>query len=607
MRMGGDTSVQDVSHGVWHGDVMLLTLDTPEACALDAKAREMVVDALTSQPLPRAMVIAIKAPGARASGPVEADVHAPHLMQVIEALVAAPFPVIIAVTGALSGPAVELALGADVILAGPDARFCLPDIALGLIPAGGATQLLPRRIGAKAALDMLLTGRVVSVSDAQQMGLVDRVVHGEVHDAALVAAAELARHPRPRRPTPGLDAKTFGPQISAARSALFVNGLPAAERMIDAVEAALILPLAQGMTMEATLREDLLQSDEVLGLRAAETAALIARRLPKSLAGIPAAPVTHLYVEGMSPATTPIVFAALSAGISVTLAEADRDVLGRVLKAIAERQDAAVSAGRLDLAARDADWARLATVTPGPLLPEGVDAMLFGPGQIARVTETATQVSSAVPRLVIDGAAGFFGLTLAPSGRITTLSGIAAIPAAATARAFLSRIGLPLIAVGGEGPSPGATIAAAGKTALSRLLTRGVREEAVLGALASVKAAKPTLPVGGFDPRANGGRPLVMPRPEIIARWWSAMAAAGMDCLAAGTALCPADIDHLMVAGYGFPRRMGGPMHMAHRRGLLLFRQDLRLWARDDRIWAPPPLLDLLLSEARTIPSLNHS
>jgi 3-hydroxyacyl-CoA dehydrogenase len=61
------------------------------------------------------------------------------------------------------------------------------------------------------------------------------------------------------------------------------------------------------------------------------------------------------------------------------------------------------------------------------------------------------------------------------------------------------------------------------------------------------------------------------------------------------------------VAGYGFPRRLGGPMHQAGRRGLLLLRQDLKLWARDDRIWAAPPMLDRLISDGRTLEQLNPS
>ncbi|MES2145088.1 MAG: enoyl-CoA hydratase-related protein, partial [Pseudomonadota bacterium] len=294
---------------------------------------------------------------------------------------------------------VELALAGDVILAGTDASLAVPDIVLGLIPGGGATQTLPRRVGAGAALDILLSGRPVAAAEALRLGMIDHVVPGDPVAAALALAADMAAAPRPDRSAPGLDAKAYGAEIAAARGDLFVNGLPGAERMVEAVEAALVLPLAQGLVLEATLRDDLADSDEVLGLRAVAASAAIARRVPKSLAGHPPGTMSHLYVEGMSPATTTIAFAALSAGLRVTLAEADREVLGGVLKVLAEQQDAAVAARRISVAARDADWARLATVTPAAMVPEGVDVLLFGPGQIARVTELAARLPADVPRL----------------------------------------------------------------------------------------------------------------------------------------------------------------------------------------------------------------
>jgi 3-hydroxyacyl-CoA dehydrogenase len=598
-------SVQDFGQRVWHGDVALVTLDGPNAGAFGPEARGWLLQMLQAEPAPRAMVLAIRAAPQRAAILVADDPASPRLSDVVTALTEAGFPVVSALPGAVSGPLVELALAGDVILAATGATLAIPDIVLGQVPGGGATQTLPRRVGARIALDILLSGLPIAAGEALRLGMVDQVVPGDPVAAALAVATGLASRPRPERPSPGLDAKVYGAEIAAARGNLLVNGLPGAERMVDAVEAALVLPLAQGLTLETTLRADLAASDDVHGLRATAEAIGIARRMPKGLAGIAPAPVTHLYVEGMSPATTQLAYQALAAGIRVTLAEADRDVLGKVLKVLAERQDAEVAAGRLAVGARDADWARLATVTPAALVPEGVDALLFGPGQAARVAELAAHLPPDVPRLVLGGGAGTLGLTLAPSGRIATLSGITAGPASATARAFLGRIGVPVIAVGSDGTSPGAALATAGRTALERLMGRGLREEAIQVALTTVQATTPALSREAFDPRANQGRPLAMPQAEIIARWWAAMAAAGLDCLAAGTALCPADIDHLMVAGYGFPRRLGGPMHQADRRGLLLLRQDLRLWSRDDRIWATPPLLDKLISEGLTIRSLN--
>ncbi|MBN3775887.1 enoyl-CoA hydratase/isomerase family protein, partial [Burkholderia sp. Se-20378] len=64
-------------------------------------------------------------------------------------------------------------------LAVPGAKLGLPEVTLGLLPGAGGTQRAPRLIGAKAALDLMLTGRHVSADEALALGLVDRVAHSD--------------------------------------------------------------------------------------------------------------------------------------------------------------------------------------------------------------------------------------------------------------------------------------------------------------------------------------------------------------------------------------------------------------------------------------------
>jgi 3-hydroxyacyl-CoA dehydrogenase len=597
--------VRETVHIVRHGDICVATLDSPPANAFGPDLRRALMDAIRCEPVPLAMVIVAKGASFSAALPLDGEHTAPRLGDLCAAVVAAPFPILCAVAGTAMGPALELALVADQIMATPDATFSLPEIALGLVPGGGATQTLPRRVPVAMALDILLSGRTVPAKDALASGLIDRITRADLLQTALTLAQEMAGQPRPDRFSAGPKPENYAAAIDAARGALLVDALPAASMVVEAVEAALLLPLARGMVLEATLRDDLLQSEDVAGLRAAAESARLARRVPKGIAGLPAAQVAHLYLEGIGSAEVPLAFAALSAGIRVTVAEADREALGRVLTDIAGRQDSAVTSGRLDVAARDADWTRLATLAPGPMLPEAVDLVVIGPGAVARVPDIVAMLAETVPCLVIGRASGALGLTLTPSARVSALSGFAATPACATARTFLQRIGMPAVVTGAKGDAPGQVVMAAGTTALTRLISKGVREDAIFGALRSVQSTNPVLPPVVVDRRVNGGQPLAMLRGEIIARWWSAMAAAGLDCLAAGTAFCPADIDHLCVSGHGFPRRLGGPMYQAARRGLLLFRQDLNLWARDDRIWAAPPMLDRLIQDGRKLESLN--
>jgi enoyl-CoA hydratase len=107
----------------------------------------------------------------------------------IEAL---PVPVIAAVQGFCLGGGCELALACDFILAGPKARFGQPEVRLGVIPGFGGTQRLARRCGSALALDLCLTGRQIGADEALRIGLVSRVVEGDVVEAALAAATEIA-------------------------------------------------------------------------------------------------------------------------------------------------------------------------------------------------------------------------------------------------------------------------------------------------------------------------------------------------------------------------------------------------------------------------------
>ncbi|MEV4243837.1 enoyl-CoA hydratase-related protein [Streptosporangium canum] len=105
-------------------------------------------------------------------------------------------PVIAAVTGYALGGGCELALCADIRIAGESARLGQPEILLGIIPGAGGTQRLPRLVGPARAKDLIFTGRHVPAAEALQIGLVDRVVpDADVYTEALAYAATFAGGP----------------------------------------------------------------------------------------------------------------------------------------------------------------------------------------------------------------------------------------------------------------------------------------------------------------------------------------------------------------------------------------------------------------------------
>jgi enoyl-CoA hydratase/carnithine racemase len=104
-----------------------------------------------------------------------------------------PMPAIAAVHGFALGGGFELALACDLIVADETAVLGLPEVSVGVIPGGGGTQLLPRRVGAARAAELVFTARRVAADEAAALGLVDHLVAaGGDREAALALARRIA-------------------------------------------------------------------------------------------------------------------------------------------------------------------------------------------------------------------------------------------------------------------------------------------------------------------------------------------------------------------------------------------------------------------------------
>jgi enoyl-CoA hydratase/carnithine racemase len=120
-----------------------------------------------------------------------------RIHRVMNMLDAAPLTTIAAVHGVTFGGGFELALVCDLIIADKMARFCFPELRLGLIPGFGGVPRLKRDLGNAVVRDLLLTGRSFNATKAQQIGLVSQVVaEGEALRVARATAAQLGKFDR---------------------------------------------------------------------------------------------------------------------------------------------------------------------------------------------------------------------------------------------------------------------------------------------------------------------------------------------------------------------------------------------------------------------------
>ena len=116
-----------------------------------------------------------------------------HFNPLMEAIAAAPVPVVAAVNGPAAGAGASLALMADIVIAARSAYFLQAFVNIGLVPDAGATWLLPRLIGRARAMEMMMLGGRLTAEKAAEWGMISRVVEDEfLAEEAVALAANLA-------------------------------------------------------------------------------------------------------------------------------------------------------------------------------------------------------------------------------------------------------------------------------------------------------------------------------------------------------------------------------------------------------------------------------
>ena len=285
----------------------------------------------------------------------------PSLPQVILAMEACRQPIVAAISGNALGGGFELALACDRRLAAEGATVGLPEVKLGIIPGAGGTQRLPRLVGVARAIALIASGRRVPAKEAAALGLVDRVVEGDLLAAARAEVAQANKRRLSEAAVPaGDDAEIEKAAAEALRGA---RGVPAVGKAIELVRlAAGSLPFDKVVRTERATFVTLRDSAEAKALRHLFFAERNAQKVP-GVAGGKARRIERVAVIGGGTMGSGIAVALADAGLSVALVERDDAALAAGRKRIGATYDRVVTGGRLSRVTADERIGRIALGT----------------------------------------------------------------------------------------------------------------------------------------------------------------------------------------------------------------------------------------------------
>jgi len=356
-------------------DVLVVTIDNPPVNALGVDVRRGLAAAIAAAEADgeaKAVLIV----GAGRNFIAGADIREfgqtpqpPSLPEVCAAIENCSKPVVAAIQGAALGGGLEIALSAHYRLAVPSAKLGLPEVALGLLPGSGGTQRAPRLIGAKAALDLILSGRHAGAKEALALGLIDRLGEGSealpeglAYARELIAAKAPVRRTRDAQALADTEASRAALEAARADTAKKSRGLFSPMKIIEAVEAALTQPFDEGMALERKLFLQCIASPQRAGLIHAFFAEREVLKAPETKAAKPRA-LDAAGIIGGGTMGAGIAVAMLDAGMPVTMIERDDTQLARGRANVEKVYDGLVKKGRMTPEAKDAVMARFSGST----------------------------------------------------------------------------------------------------------------------------------------------------------------------------------------------------------------------------------------------------
>lgn len=343
-----------------HGDVLIVTSNNPPVNSLGHAVRDGLAKAIQEADGDdgvKAVVIICQGQTFFAGADITEfgtpkSFEFPALPQVVDIIENCTKPVVAAVHGTALGGGLEVALSCHYRVAVPSAKFGVPEVKLGLLPGAGGTQRLPRVAGVGKALEMTTSGNPIGAADAAAVGLVDRIIEGDLEQHA-VAFAEEVRDIRPLPRTSERDDKLAEARANPGifddfrkANAKKFRGFEAPEKNIQAVEASL-KPYAEGVLEERRLFLELMSGKQAR----AQQYFFFAERKAAKVENVPEdtqpRDIRKVGVIGAGTMGGGISMNFLSAGIPVTIVEMQQEALDRGTGVMLKNYEATAAKGRM--------------------------------------------------------------------------------------------------------------------------------------------------------------------------------------------------------------------------------------------------------------------
>ena len=344
------------------GDVAIITINNPPVNALSPGVPEGISDAIDSVEKDAGVAAAVVIGGGR-TFVAGADIKefakmtqtqggpGPGLLPLLCKIENCSKPVVMAIHGTAFGGGLELAMSGHYRLAGPSAQVGQPEVKLGLIPGAAGTQRLPRLAGVAKALEMCTGGNPLKAQEGLAVGIIDRLIDGDLLNGSIAFAREIAGKPIPRTRERNQKLGTTQENVSifaAARDTVRKKqrNLIAPIAAIEAIEAATRLSFDEGCQVEAKLFLDCLYSDQskaLIHIFFGEREVAKIADIPKDT---PTLSVNAAAVVGAGTMGGAISMVFANAGIPILLKDSDQAALDRGLANIRKNYDVSVKRGR---------------------------------------------------------------------------------------------------------------------------------------------------------------------------------------------------------------------------------------------------------------------